>query len=264
MRAYSAQGLRHLVVRTYDRCRLALEELGLRTSPALDEIQAGAVPEPLHTRANGDVSGTLGPLPSGAPPRQERRTVTVLFADVAAWPGATRTDPEDARDVVSEALARVITEVEGLGGVVTSVSGAGLQALFGAPEAHEDDPERAVRAAFRTLSRQAPATPPPGAALRFGVETGAAVVGPIGAGGRSEYGAIGAVVGTAAALQAMARPGSVLVGPDTLTAVEGIFEWGATEELALVRGAEPLVASYLEQPRARGGPASRGWDGQGH
>ena len=61
----------------------------------------------------------------------------------------------------------------------------------------------------------------------------------------------------------MARPGSVLVGPDTLTAVEGIFESGATEELALVRGAEPIVASYLEQPRARAGP-DRGWDGQGH
>ena len=56
------------------------------------------------------------------------------------------------RAAVGGALARVITEVEGLAGVVTSISGRGLEAAFGAPEAHKDNPERAVRAAFRALS----------------------------------------------------------------------------------------------------------------
>ena len=142
--------------------------------------------------------------------------MTVLFADVAAWPGATRTDPEDARDVVSEALARVITEVEGLGGVVTSSlrrrppgTVRGTRDPRGRPGT--GGPSR-LPDALKTGACHGPRP-----ALRFGVETGAAVgVGPeSGAGGRSEYGAIGAVVGTAAALQAMARPGSVLVGPDT-------------------------------------------------
>ena len=69
----------------------------------------------------------------------------------------------------------VVNEVEALGGVVISVSGGGLQALFGAPETHEDDPERAVRAAFRAMSAQSEAASP--LCLRFGVETGPVVVG---------------------------------------------------------------------------------------
>ena len=177
--------------------------------------------------------------------------MSVLFAEVATSSEALRADPEDLRQVVGEALTRVINEVEGLGGTVTSVSGGGLQALFGAPEAHEDDPERALRAAFRALSAQAPSVDERPSVLRIGVETGAAVVGQIGAGARFEYGAVGAVVGTAAALQSVAKPGSALVGPVTRAAVEGLFEWGATEVVTQLAGAKPFVGSYLEQPKAR-------------
>ena len=87
--------------------------------------------------------------------------------------------------------------------------------MFGAPEAHEDDPERAVRAAFRALSAEGPSAEGGMPALRIGVETGPAVLGPIGGGARVEYGAVGDVVGLAAALQSRARPGSALVGPVT-------------------------------------------------
>ena len=111
----------------------------------------------------------------------------MLFAELSGPVGTgQRLDPEDLRQVVGDALAGVIAEVEGLGGTVTSVSGGGLSALFGAPEAHEDDPERAVRAGFRVLSAThglAGAAGP--LAVRIGIETGAAVVGPLasGAGG---------------------------------------------------------------------------------
>ncbi len=177
--------------------------------------------------------------------------MSVLFAQVVTPPDAFRLDPEDLREVVGEALAQVITEVEGLGGTVTSVSGGGLQALFGAPEAHEDDPERALRAAFRALSAQAPVPHERPPVLRIGVETGPAVLGQIGAGTRFEYGAVGAVVGTAAALQSLAKPGSALVGPVTKAAVEGVFEWGPSEAVTLVTGTKPLIGSYLERPKAR-------------
>jgi len=91
--------------------------------------------------------------PHPVSPKEERRLVSVLFAGLAAPIGiGRRLDPEDLRDVVGGALAGVIAEVEALGGMVTSVSGAGLVALFGAPEAHEDDPERSVRAGFRVLA----------------------------------------------------------------------------------------------------------------
>ncbi len=177
--------------------------------------------------------------------------MSVLFAEVAAPAGLASTlGLETLREVVGGSLAAVIAEVEALGGTVTSVSGRGLQAMFGAPEAHEDDPERAVLAAFRALSATARITEG-GTALRIAVETGPAVVGPIGGGAKVEYGAFGDVVSVAAALQSAARPGSVLVGPATRTAAGHLFTWGAGEELRLGGGVRPLVASYLEAPRAR-------------
>src|SRR5207302_499139 len=128
-----------------------------------------------------------GPPRTQAPAREELRTVSVLAAEVAVdGPG----DPEERRDVTGRCLAAVIAEVEALGGTVTSVSGGGLQAMFGAPEAHEDDPERAARAAFRALSAVAAID---GGTLRIGVETGPAVLGPIGGGARVAYGAVGEV-----------------------------------------------------------------------
>jgi class 3 adenylate cyclase len=251
MRAYSAQGQRHLVVRTYDRCRVALEELGLRISPALDEVHAEAIFEPAAPRVPG--APFKAPAPGPARLRQERKVVSVLFAEVAG-PATlgNKLDPEDLCEVVGGALARVIAEVEGLGGTVTSVSGGGLAALFGAPEAHEDDPERAVRAAFRALPASASISGDGLPTVRIGIETGPAVVGPIGGGAKVEYGAVGEVVGIAASLQSVARASSVLVGPATRAATEGLFEWGPTEEVARGADAKPLVASYLEMPKARG------------
>ncbi|HXW79666.1 MAG TPA: AAA family ATPase, partial [Acidimicrobiales bacterium] len=238
VRMYESQGLRVLALRAYERCRDGLEEIGLRPSPALDELRARSL------------SPGAGRAASPAPSRDERRVVSVLFAEVMAVTGAPKEDPEDLRDLLGDALASAITAVEGLGGTVTSVSGAGLQALFGAPEAHEDDPERAVRAAFRALSTSIATGAPP---LRIGVETGAAIVGlaPVEAGAGSYYRIVGAVVSAAAALQSVSNAGSVLVGPATRAATEGLFDWGPTEEVLLSKDVKPLVGAYLERPRAR-------------
>jgi predicted ATPase len=167
-----------------------------------------------------------------------------------------RLDPEELRQIVGGALTGLIAEVEGLGGTVTAVSGAGLVALFGAPAAHEDDPERAVRAVGRMLSAigsSGRASGPGALSVRAGIETGPAVIGSIGAG----YGALGEVVAAAAALQSAAKAGSVLVGPVTRAATEAAFEWGPTEDVALAPGGKPLVASYLERPKVRS-PGYRG------
>jgi hypothetical protein len=89
-------------------------------------------------------------------------------------------------------------------------------------------------------------------AVRIGIETGPAVVGPIGGWTKVEYVAVGEVVGVAASLQSVASAGSVLVGPATRAATEGVFEWGPTEKVALNAHTRPLMASYLERPKARG------------
>jgi class 3 adenylate cyclase len=250
VRAYFAQGNRQLAVRTYQRCSAALEELGLRPSPSLAEVYATAAFEAAPSRSPARVPPEAATAP--APLREELRTVSVLFAEVSARAGlAGRLGPESLREVVGGSLAAVIAEVEALGGTVTSVSGGGLQAIFGAPEAHEDDPERAARAAFRALSATAAVAGSGVPTLRIGVETGPVVLGPIGGGAKVEYGAVGQVVGMAAALQSSARPGSALVGPVTRAVIGHLFTWGASEQLVLDRDVEPLRATYLGRPRAR-------------
>lgn len=210
IRGYAGDGRRELAVRVYERCAAALGELGLRIPPSLAE--------PLAT----------APV---APQRQEEvRTVTILSAEVAAPPALGL---EGMRDALTASLTAVIAEAETLGGTVMSLSGSGLQAMFGAPQAHEDDPERAVRSAFRAL--RAPAQ----SQLRIGIETGSALLGPIGGGTHVEYGAVGDVVGQAAALQFAAKPGTALIGPATRAAVNHLFTWGETVPVG------PLQATSL-------------------
>ncbi len=267
IRGYLAQGRPEQAARVFERSRAALEELGLRISPSLERIYASATAarEPAGQAASPASSGHA-PLAPAAPSlgakrgaaREERRPVTVLFAEVAAPAGLAGTlGLEALRDLVGGSLATVIAQVEAFGGTVTSVSGRGLQAMFGAPEAHEDDPERAVRAAYRALSVTAAAAAAMGAGtaealgLRIGVESGPAVVGPIGDGAKVEYAAFGDVVSVAAALQSAARPGSVLVGPATRAATAHLFSWGPAEEVTLAADAKPMAAAYLDAPLAR-------------
>lgn len=258
---FAAQGRPEQAVRVFERCRAALDQLGLLISPSLTRIYASAVAraEPSSIEPTRAAPGPVPPVPvppsaarssapEPAPPREERRPVTMLFAEVAAPADlAARLGLEALRDHVGGSLAAVITEVEALGGTVTSVSGRGLQAMFGAPEAHEDDPERAIRAAYRAISAVSTAGSP---GLRIGVESGPALVGPIGGGAKVEYVALGDVVSTAAALQAAARPGSVLVGPESRAVTAHLFRWGTPVELPVSPDAKPMVATYLDAPRA--------------
>src|SRR5918999_6149043 len=90
-------------------------------------------------------------LPSTAM-REERKVVTALFADlVGSTALAERLDPEETRLVVGEAVARMVRAVEAYEGSVKDLAGDGMLALFGAPVAHEDDAERAVRAGLRIV-----------------------------------------------------------------------------------------------------------------
>src|SRR5436853_6555584 len=89
------------------------------------------------------------PLAAPSPPREERKVVTVLFADLVGFTArAERLDPEDVRALLSPYHERLRSELERFGGTVEKFIGDAVMALFGAPVAHEDDPERAVRAAL--------------------------------------------------------------------------------------------------------------------
>jgi class 3 adenylate cyclase/tetratricopeptide (TPR) repeat protein len=258
MQLYVAQGRRPAAVAVYERCHAALADLGMKTSPALEEVRANADGRVLALTRQ---SSPAGPSLAGVRRAEERRLVSVVFVELVPGSLGGQVDPEDLRELISAGLAQTMSEVEALGGTVASISGLGMSVLFGAPQSHEDDPERALLAALRTAAavgqpeahgkavpgRLASGMAAPQAALsvRIGVESGTAVVGPMGDGEQVRYGAVGEVVGLAAALQSAARPGTVLVGPATRTATEDIFYWGPDQDITVPSGARPLGGSYL-------------------
>ena len=149
-------------------------------------------------------------------PNEERRIVTVLFADLVGFTTlAEYMDPEQAKRLVDRAFARLVDDVTEYGGRVDKLLGDGILALFGAPVSHEDDPERAVRAGLRmqdTLNRTMARSTPDGdidIRMRVGINTGEVLVGTLAG---TEYTAMGDVVNTASRLQSMAPPGRVIVG----------------------------------------------------
>ncbi|HYI60393.1 MAG TPA: adenylate/guanylate cyclase domain-containing protein [Acidimicrobiales bacterium] len=153
----------------------------------------------------------------------ERRVVTVLFADIVGFTTLSESlDPERVKRLVDTWFEHLVADITAFGGRVDKIVGDGILALFGAPVAHEDDAERAVRAGLRmqeTLaamsSRAETGTGarPPTVQMRIGVNTGEVLVGALRAGGATT--AMGDVVNTASRLQTAARPGEVLVGPST-------------------------------------------------
>ncbi len=182
--------------------------------------------------------------------REERKVLTAVFADIVGSTAlAERLDPEDIKLVVGEAVARIVGEVESLGGHVKDLAGDGVLAFFGAPTTREDDAERAVRCALRIVGEMEEYAREvrrgwgaEGFGVRVGAATGAVVVGEVGAGSRVEYAAFGDTVNVAARLQSAAEPGSVLVDDATHRAVEGLFEWGDRQELELKGKSEGVVA----------------------
>jgi class 3 adenylate cyclase/tetratricopeptide (TPR) repeat protein len=148
---------------------------------------------------------------------EERRIVTVLFADLVGYTAlAEHLDPEKVKRLVESCFERLVADIDRFGGRVDKLLGDAIVALFGAPVAHEDDAERAVRAALRmqgTLDRYVAETQADQLRMRIGINTGEVLVGILAG---SDYTAMGDVVNTASRLQALAPPGGVLAGSATL------------------------------------------------
>ena len=176
---------------------------------------------------------------------EERRVVTVLFADLVGFTGqAERMDPEMVKTLVDGLFQSLVEDVTSFGGRVDKILGDAIVALFGAPVAHEDDAERAVRASLRMqrsiAERVADLELP--IRIRIGINTGEVLVGALRAGG--DYTAMGDVVNIASRLQTAAPPGGVLVGPATHAATEGAIAYEPIGEVE-VRGREEKVVAWL-------------------
>src|SRR6266487_5627024 len=156
------------------------------------------------------------PLAAEREVREERKVVTVLFCDlVGSTARAEGLDPEDVRALLSRYHARVRAELERFGGTVEKFIGDAAMALFGAPLAHEDDPERAVRAALaiRDWAREEGEVQ-----VRIAVNTGEALVNLDARPESGEGMAAGDVVNTTARLQSAAPINGILVGETTYRA----------------------------------------------
>ncbi|HEX2134897.1 MAG TPA: adenylate/guanylate cyclase domain-containing protein [Microvirga sp.] len=206
---------------------------------------------------------------SAAPPRTlrwaadaeaDRRLVTAVFADLCNFTALTeRLDPERVLALQRDLFRELTGAVEVYGGFVDKVMGDGLLALFGAPVAREDDPERALQCALalsaRTKEVAARWSDLAGPlALHIGVNTGPVVAGAVGSG---NYSVAGDTVNAASRLQALAGPGEVLVGPVTHRLTRHAFAFEPLGPLVLRGRSEALdvyrLTGALESPRpARG------------
>lgn len=189
---------------------------------------------------------------------EERRVVTILFADLVGFTGLSESlDPEQVKHLIDAAFQRLVHDVVTFGGRVDKIVGDAIVALFGAPIAHEDDAERAVRAALRMQSTLAHFAEEHGESIRMriGVNTGEVLVGSLRAGG--DYTAMGDVVNIANRLQTMAAPSTVLVGDATRALTIESIDYESLGEVEL-RGREQGIEAWLAvRPLALPGHRSR-------
>jgi class 3 adenylate cyclase/tetratricopeptide (TPR) repeat protein len=181
----------------------------------------------------------------------ERKTVTALFADIkGSMELIEDLDPEEARAIVDPALKLMIDAVHRYEGYVAQSTGDGIFALFGAPVAHEDHPQRALHAARRMqedLKRYADrlrerGQPP--LSVRVGVNSGEVVVRSIQTGdAHTEYTPIGHSISLAARLETLAAPGSVVIGESVQKFVEGYFQLKALGA-SRIKGVSERVKVY--------------------
>ncbi len=192
-----------------------------------------------ETRVRGNLSRFLSPevvedIVAGGDQLKlggERKQITVMFADVVSFTSLVdEHEPEFVVGILNE-LFTIITEIVFKhGGIIDKFIGDCAMAIWGAPQVHEDDPRRAVRAAEeilrwlevgngkwrKQLGRDVE--------IAIGIHTGEAVVGNVGSEKRMEYTAIGDVVNVAARLERLARPGQILITKDTMSHISGEFE----------------------------------------
>ena len=197
----------------------------------------------------------------------ERRPITVLFADLAGSTSiAERLDPEDWTALVGEAFTRMNRTIERYDGTIARLMGDGVLAFFGAPVAHEDDPERAVRCGLdmvRAIDELGAAQHALGALsasalrVRVGINTGPVVVGVVGTDTAHEYTAMGDAVNVAARMQATARPGSVLITAATHRFVSPLVE-AVDVGLLELKGKSDAVHAYEITGLRAGATRTRG------
>ena len=189
----------------------------------------------------------------------ERKQVTVLFADMEDFTALLETlGIEEAYTIMDKVYEILIHKVHDYEGVVNEMTGDGIMALFGAPVALEDAPQKAVRTAFAIhkqiakfsdrMQQQGKSLP---IKMRIGIHTGPVVVGTLGNDLRLEFKAVGDTVNLASRMEGLAEPGTTLVSEETFRLTEGYFRFEALGEKKIKGKVAPVQVYQFIAPSTR-------------
>jgi class 3 adenylate cyclase/predicted ATPase len=218
----------------------------------------GGVQEPAPPQSTPQPAARQDQPPQAEPPAEpptehrspdaERRQLTVMFCDlVDSTKLSSQLDPEEYREVVRAYQSACTEVIQRFEGHVAQLLGDGLLVYFGYPQAHEDDPHRAVRtglgilAAMGDLNQGLQQAKGIHLAIRIGVHSGLVVVGAMGGAGRYESLALGEVPNVCSRIQGLAEPNTILISAGTYRLIQGYFECQALGAQALRGVAEPVA-----------------------
>ncbi len=189
----------------------------------------------------------------------ERKQVTVMFCDMEGYTGLTeKLGPEEAYSLMDQVYEILIHKVHDYEGTVNELTGDGIMALFGAPIALEDAPQRAIRSALaihREINKFSDQLKDqkkmPSIKMRIGIHTGPVVVGTLGNDLRVEFKAVGDTVNLASRMEGLAEPGTTYVTEETFKLTEGLFRFESLGPIAVKGKKEPVKVYQVIAPSAR-------------
>ena len=190
----------------------------------------------------------------------ERRQVTVMFCDMEGFtPLVEKLGPDEAYGIMDQVYEILIHKVHDYEGTVNEMTGDGVMALFGAPIALEDAPQRAIRSALAIhremamfsdrIRKEKQGIPP--IKMRIGIHRGPVVVGTLGNNLRVEFKAVGETVNVASRMEGLAKPGTTYVTEDTFKLTEGFFRFEALGEKGVKGKKEPVKVYRVIAPSSR-------------
>jgi class 3 adenylate cyclase/tetratricopeptide (TPR) repeat protein len=181
-------------------------------------------------------------------PVSERKLVTIMFADISSFTMMSETlDPEATREMMNELFDALVPVIEKYDGTVDKFIGDEVMALFGAPKAHEDDPERALQTALEMMESLEDFNSRKNTDIKMhiGINTGLVIAGLIGSERRQQYSVMGDAVNLASRLTEASGEGEVYVGHDTYRLTSQQFDFESLGPIQLAGRAEPAKAYRL-------------------
>jgi class 3 adenylate cyclase len=228
----------------------------LNASIAALEAQRGALGDAVVDPAIAALRQQLSQLGAAIEkqaPEDERKLVTIVFADISGFTALSeKKDPEEVRELMNACFQSLVPIVQKYEGTIDKFIGDEIMALFGAPIAHEDDPERALHAALEMMDAITAVNRKHGTELgiHIGINSGPVIAGHIGAENRRDYSVMGDAVNLGARLEDASERGQIFVGPSTHQQTLHAFEFEKIPPLTLKGKEAPVQVHRLVRAKA--------------